>query len=35
MPPWHYTAMHPEANLTEEEKRAVCAWIKEETTAAR
>jgi hypothetical protein len=34
MPPWQYTAMHPEARLTEKEKKAVCAWA-EEVTAAR
>ncbi|MGA7402702.1 MAG: heme-binding domain-containing protein, partial [Candidatus Sulfotelmatobacter sp.] len=26
MPPWQYTAMHPEAHLTAEDKKAVCAW---------
>jgi hypothetical protein len=35
MPPRMYTAMHPEAKLTEENKKAVCAWVKEETIAAR
>jgi hypothetical protein len=35
MPPWLYTTMHPEAKLTEEDKKAVCAWVKEQTVAAR
>jgi hypothetical protein len=35
MPPRMYTAMHPEAKLTEENKKAVCAWVKEQTIAAR
>ena len=35
MPPWQYTSMHPEAKLTEQDKKAVCAWVKEETIAAR
>jgi len=30
-----YTAMHPEAKLTDENKKAVCAWVKEQTVAAR
>jgi len=33
MPPWQYTTMHPEARLTEKDKNAVCAWIKEATAA--
>jgi hypothetical protein len=35
MPPWQYTTMHPEARLTEKDKKAVCAWVKEEATAAK
>jgi Haem-binding domain len=35
MPPRMYTAMHPEAKLTDENKKAVCAWVKEQTIAAR
>jgi hypothetical protein len=35
MPPWQYISMHPEAKLTEAEKKAVCAWIKEQTIDAR
>jgi hypothetical protein len=35
MPPRLYNSMHPEAKLTEMEKRAVCAWAKEETIGAR
>ena len=35
MPPRLYSAMHPEAKLTETDKKAVCAWVKEETTSAR
>ena len=35
MPPWLYTTMHAEAKLTEEDKKAVCAWVKEQTVAAR
>jgi len=31
MPPWQYTTMHPEARLTEKDKNAVCAWVKEAT----
>ena len=33
MPPWLYTRMHPETKL--EDKKAVCAWVKEQTVAAR
>jgi hypothetical protein len=29
MPPRIYTAIHPEAKLTEENKKAVCAWTQE------
>jgi hypothetical protein len=35
MPPRIYSALHPEAKLTEENKKAVCARGKEQTTAAR
>lgn len=35
MPPRLYTAMHPEAELTEENKKAVCAWVEEQHFAAR
>jgi hypothetical protein len=35
MPPRMYTAMHPEAKLSDENKKAVCAWVKEQTVAAR
>ena len=34
MPPRMYTAMHPEAKLSDENKKAVCAWV-EQTVAAR
>ena len=30
MPPRSYTAMHPEAKLTEAEKKTVCSWVKQE-----
>ena len=35
MPPRHYRSMHPEANLTETEKEAVCAWANEGTSGAK
>jgi hypothetical protein len=35
MPPWQYTTMHPEARLTETDKKAVCAWIENEAAAAK
>src|ERR1700730_10352803 len=35
MPPRQYRSMHPEANLTETEKKAVCAWVNEETSGTR
>ena len=35
MPPHLYTAIHPEAKLTEANKKAVCAWVKEQMIAAR
>jgi hypothetical protein len=35
MPPWQYTAMHPRARLTQRDKNAVCAWVKEEVIAAK
>jgi hypothetical protein len=35
MPPRMYTAMHPEAKLTEENKKAVCAWVKQQTIAEK
>lgn len=35
MPPWQYTTMHPEARLSEKDKKAVCAWIEEEAAAAK
>ena len=35
MPPWQYRTMHPEARLTEKDKKAVCAWVDEESTASR
>jgi len=31
MPPRQYRSMHPEANLTEMETKALCAWANEET----
>lgn len=34
MPPRLYTAMHPEAKLSEENKRAVCAWLNEQIIVA-
>jgi hypothetical protein len=30
-----YSVMHPEARLSEKDKNAVCAWVKEQTIAAR
>lgn len=35
MPPWLYATMHPEAKLTEKDKKAVCAWAQEETAVTR
>lgn len=35
MPPRLYTSMHPEAKLTETDKKEVCAWVKEATMGAR
>jgi hypothetical protein len=35
MPPRIYTAMHPRAKLTEENKKTVCAWGKEATSSGR
>jgi Haem-binding domain len=35
MPPRLYAAMHPEAKLTEENKKTVCAWVREQTIAAK
>jgi hypothetical protein len=35
MPPRLYGSMHPEAKLTETEKKAVCAWVKEEMIGPR
>ena len=35
MPPRQYRSMHPEANLTEMEKEAVCAWANEGTSGAK
>jgi hypothetical protein len=35
MPPWQYVTMHPEARLTEKDKKAVCAWVRDEAIAAR
>jgi hypothetical protein len=35
MPPWQYTAMHPEARLTEKDKEAVCAWANDEAIGAK
>jgi hypothetical protein len=35
MPPRMYTVMHPESRLREKDKNAVCAWVKEQTIAAR
>jgi hypothetical protein len=35
MPPSLYTAMHPEAKLTETEKKAVCDWAQEVTIGPR
>jgi len=35
MPPRLYTAMHPEAKLTKEDKTTVCAWAKKQDDAAR
>ncbi len=35
MPPGLYTAMHPEAKLTETDKNTVCGWAKEQDDDAR
>ena len=35
MPPRPYTAIHPEARLSETEKKAVCAWAQEVTIGVR
>ncbi|MGB8114002.1 MAG: heme-binding domain-containing protein [Candidatus Sulfotelmatobacter sp.] len=35
MPPWLYTVIHPEAKLTETDKKAVCTWAKEQTVAPK
>ena len=35
MPPRMYSVMHPEARLSEKDKNAVCAWVREQTIAAR
>jgi hypothetical protein len=35
MPPRRYAVMHPEAKLTEEDKKAVCDWVKDQTIAAK
>lgn len=35
MPPRLYSAMHPEAKLTEADKNAVCTWAKGQDAAAR
>ena len=35
MPPHMYIAMHPEAKLTDENKKAVCDWVNKQSSAAR
>jgi hypothetical protein len=35
MPPRLYSAMHPEAKLTEADKNTVCAWAKKQEAASR
>ena len=35
MPPPLYTAIHPEAKLTANDKQAVCAWVTRQMTAVR
>jgi hypothetical protein len=35
MPPRTYAVMHPDAKLTEEDKKAVCAKVKEQTIAVK
>jgi hypothetical protein len=35
MPPLIYSAMHPEANLTQADKDTVCAWATKQDDAAR
>lgn len=35
MPPWQYTTMHPEARLSQEDKKAVCAWVEAVSTPPR
>lgn len=35
MPPWQYTTMHPEAKLSEKDKKTICAWVEEVSTGSR
>ena len=35
MPPRLYTAMHPEAKLSENDKQAVCVWVKQQTNVQK
>jgi hypothetical protein len=35
MPPPLYRYMHPETELSETEKTAVCSWVKEDTIRAQ
>jgi hypothetical protein len=35
MPPWQYTAIHPQARLTEQNKKVVCTWVQREVIATR
>lgn len=35
MPPRSYAALHPEAKLSETEKKTVCSWVKQETGVAK
>ncbi len=33
MPVWYYKPMHPQANLSEQDKTAICVWTREEKAA--
>jgi len=35
MPPRLYSSMHPEAKLSETEKKEVCSWVKEKTVTEK
>jgi hypothetical protein len=33
MPLWYYKPMHPDSKLSEQDKKAVCGWVREEQAA--